>query len=289
MHISEINIYPIKSLKGISLDSAVVEPRGLQYDRRWMLATPDGMFFTQREFPKMATIAVAVDSGHLIVESEGAGSMNIPFEPDHGERRQVTIWRSVCEGLVYDGAVSEWFSDAIGTDCRLVYMPDSSQRSINERFDRGEDIVSFADGYPLMLLGETSLAELNRRLAENADEGVRVPLPMDRFRPNLVVAGSEAFDEDDWRKIRAGEAVFRSTKPCERCVITTIDQSAGEKTGKEPLKTLATFRTARDVMPDRVDALGVDPAAVIFGQNLIAENPGATVRVGDEMTVVESF
>lgn len=295
MHISEINIYPIKSLKGISLDSAVVESRGLQYDRRWMLATPDGMFFTQREFPQMAAIAVAVESGQLIVESEEAGSMNIPFEPDKGERRQVTIWRSVCEGLVYDGAVSEWFSDAIGTDCRLVYMPDNSRRSINERFDRGEDIVSFADGYPLMLLGEASLAELNRRIAENVgrEDAGGAPafqsLPMNRFRPNLVVSGSEAFDEDDWQKIRIGEAVFRSTKPCERCVITTIDQSAGEKTGKEPLKTLASFRTARDLMPDRIVALGVDPAAVLFGQNLVTENAGATVRIGDAVEVLETY
>jgi uncharacterized protein len=292
MHISEINIYPIKSLKGISLDSAVVEARGLQYDRRWMLTTPDGMFLTQREFPRMATIGVAVESCELRVESESAGSMNVPFEPDRGEWRQVTIWRSVCEGLVYDGAVSEWFSEALGTDCRLVYMPDSSRRSINSRFDRGEDIVSFADGYPLMLLGDASLAELNRRLAENVgrEDAGGAPavqaLPMKRFRPNLVVTGSDAFAEDDWNEIRVGEAVFRSTKPCERCVITTIDPTKGEFDGKEPLKTLATFRRARDVMADRCEQLGVDPAAVLFGQNLVAETAGAAIRVGDTVEVI---
>jgi len=280
MIISEINIYPIKSLKGISLDSAVVEPRGLQYDRRWMLTTPDGMFFTQREFPRMATITVAVESGQLKVESETAGEMAIPFEPDRGERKAVTIWRSVCEGLVYDGAVSEWFSDAIGTECRLVYMPDSSRRPINERFDRGGDIVSLADGYPLMLLGEASLADLNSRLEQ--------PLPMNRFRPNMVVSGSDAYAEDDWKGIRVGEAMFRATKPCERCVITTVDQSSGEFDGKEPLKTLATYRMAKHIMPERVDELGVDRNAVLFGQNLRAENPGASVRVGDAAEILES-
>ena len=151
MKISEINIYPIKSLKGISLDSAVVEPRGLQYDRRWMLTTPDGMFFTQREFPRMATIKVEIENGELRVENEGFEPISIPFEPDRGERRQVVVWQSTCDGLMYDGPVSEWFGDVLGTNCRLVYMPEHSRRSINPRFDRGEDIVSFADGYPLML------------------------------------------------------------------------------------------------------------------------------------------
>src|SRR5947208_11129766 len=113
MHISEINIYPIKSLKGIRLDSSKVEERGLEYDRRWMLATPDGMFFTQREFPRMATIGVAVESGELRVESDGYEAMRIPFEPDRGERKTVTIWQSVCDGEMYNGAVSEWFSDVL--------------------------------------------------------------------------------------------------------------------------------------------------------------------------------
>ncbi len=288
MHISEINIYPIKSLKGISLDSALFEERGLQHDRRWMLTTPEGMFFTQREFPQMATITVGLDSGGLKVESGRAGSMLVPFEPDKGERKQVTVWQSVCDGLVYRGEVSEWFSDAIGTKCQLVYMPDGARRQVNPRFNRGNDIVSFADGYPLMLLSEQSLAELNERIAAKADEREELfdPLPMDRFRPNIVVAGSDAFAEDRWQKIRIGDAAFRSTKPCERCVITTIDQSRGEFAGKEPLRTLATFRMAKDVIPRTYDSLGVGANAVLFGQNLIAESIGATLAVGHEITVL---
>jgi len=280
MHISEINIYPIKSLKGISLDSATVEERGLQYDRRWMLTTPDGMFFTQREFPRMATISVWIeeDGSGLGVAADRFGDVFIPSQPDTGNKQQVTIWQSVCEGEVYGGALNEWFSDVIGTNCQLVYMPDQTRRSVNKRFDHGDDVVSFADGYPLMVLSEATLADLNSRLDD--------PLPMNRFRPNLVVSGSSAFAEDAWDKVRIGEAVFRSTKPCERCVMTTVDQSIGEFTGKEPLKTLASYRMAKDVMPDRYESLGVGANAVLFGQNLIAESVGATVSVGDAVQVM---
>jgi uncharacterized protein YcbX len=287
MRLSEINIYPIKSLKGSSLKSALVEERGLQFDRRWMLATPDGIFFTQREFPRMATIGVSVESGRLKVESGKVGTLDIPFEPDRGHRQHVRVWQSVCEGLVYNGEISEWFSDAIGTKCQLVYMPDDTRRNVNPLFNRNDDIVSFADGYPLMLLGEASLENLNERISEK--HAGRLPvfqLPMNRFRPNLVVSDSKAFAEDDWQKIRIGEAIFRSTKPCERCVITTVDQSRGEFDGKEPLATLATFRIAKHVMPDRYERLDVSANAVLFGQNLIPETPGAVIKVGDEVDVI---
>jgi len=216
MHISEINIYPIKSLKGLSLDSALVQKRGLQFDRRWMLTTPDGMFFTQREFPRMATIITEITSDGLRVTSNGTGELSIPFEPDIGERQRVTVWQSVCDAVAYKGVVSEWFSDAIGTRCQLVLMPEGSKRHINQRFDRGEDIVSFADGYPLMVIGEASLTDVNRRLernSDNVDTGEPHALPMNRFRPNLVVADSDPFAGDELRSGRCGEAIFRSTKP----------------------------------------------------------------------------
>lgn len=280
MHISEINIYPIKSLKGISLESSLVEERGLQYDRRWMLTTTDGMFFTQREFPRMACVSVWIeeDGTGLGVAAERFGDVFVPIEPDTGNKKQVSIWNSVCEGEVYGAALNEWFSDVIGTDCQLVYMPDDSRRSVNPRFDRGGEVVSFADGYPLMLLSEASLEDLNWRLDEK--------VPMNRFRPNIVVSGAEPYAEDDWGKIRIGGSEFRSTKPCERCVITTVDQEYGEFTGKDPLKTFATYRMAKDVMPERYESLGVGPNAVLFGQNLISETPGVTIRIGDEIEVI---
>lgn len=277
MHISEINIYPIKSLKGISVDSAIIQERGLQYDRRWMLTTTDGMFFTQREFPKMALISTWIEDDGLGAAADRFGDVFIPFGPDTGNKQQVTIWQSVCEGEVYAGVVNEWFSDVIGIDCQLVYMPDDTRRNVSDRFNKNDDVVSFADGYPLMVLSEASLAELNSRLDD--------PLPMNRFRPNLVVSGSTPYAEDNWAEVCVGEAVFRSTKPCERCVITTVDPAKGEFAGKEPLKTLASYRMAKDVMPERLESLGVTPTAVLFGQNLIAESVGEVIRVGDVVQI----
>ncbi len=285
MHISEINIYPIKSLKGITLETSLVESRGLQHDRRWMLTDAEGMFFTQREFPKMATIAVEVKEKGLLVSAENTTAILIPFEPERARTQEVTIWQSVCQGEVYSDGVNDWFSQVLGTKCQLVYMPDDSQRSVNPRFDKGQDIVSFADGYPLMVIGEASLEDLNGRISE-ADSGVRVPLPMNRFRPNLVVSGAEAYAEDDWKRIRIGDAEFRSTKPCERCVITTVEQAKGEFDGKEPLKTFASYRMAKDVMPDRYESLGVGPNAVLFGQNLIPESFGSAITIGDKIEII---
>ena len=280
MHISEINIFPIKSLKGIAFDSAVVEARGLQYDRRWMLTTPDGGFFTQREYPKMATVKVEITKKGLLVSAEQTTGIMIPFDPYPRQKQEVTIWQSVCTGEVYSDGVNQWFSQVIGTRCQLVYMPDNSRRSVNKRFDQGEDIVSFADGYPLMVLGEASLADLNSRLETR--------LPMNRFRPNLVVSGSEAFAEDNWTRIRIGDAVFRSTKPCERCAITTVDPAMGRFDGKEPLKTLASYRMAKTVIPEGYESLGVGANAVLFGQNLIAETPGVTIKARDQVEILRS-
>lgn len=287
MHISEINIYPVKSLKGISVESAMVEERGLEHDRRWMITDTDGKFLTQREFPRMALLNVWIEDGGIGVGADGFGEAFVPRLPETRNRQMVTIWNSVCEGEVHSPVLNEWFSDVLETECQIVYMPDDSWRNVNPRFDRGNEVVSFADGYPLMVLGEASLADLNGRLA-NGQPAVQ-PLPMDRFRPNLVISESEAFAEDDWKVIEIGRARFRSTKPCERCVITTIDQSTGEFTGKEPLKTLASYRMAKDVMPERLEALGVGETAVLFGQNLIAESVGATISVGDRVEVIERY
>ncbi len=263
MHISEINIYPIKSLKGIALESAVVEQRGLRFDRRWMLVDRDGTFMTQREFPLMATIETSFAGGELRV-SKG-DTLDIPYLPDSGEHLPVTIWRDVdVRALAYNGVVSEWFSEKIGTPCKLVVMPDDTNRVIPEEYAvRPEDTVSFADGYPFLLIGEGSLADLNSRLAS--------PIPMNRFRPNFVVHGSEPFAEDTWKRIRIGSTEFHIVKPCARCVITTVDQEKGEK-GKEPLATLSSYRNVG--------------GNVLFGQNLIPDIAGGTVRMGDEVEVI---
>ena len=302
MELSEINIYPIKSLKGIGLSESVVEKRGLRFDRRWMLTDPGGIFFTQRQVPKMAAIAVRLESGELKVESESAGGLSVPFEPDRGSRQNVVVWQSEVDGLVYNGEVSEWFSDALGRKCQLVLMPESWHRSVNERFDAGGDIVSFADGYPLLMANETSLEELNERIAANRElpprpgatphkQGGKLfePIPMDRFRPNVVVSEAEPFAEDTWKKIKIGETIFRVPKPCARCVIPTIDQDRGEFDGNEPSKTLATFRRTRQVFPDTFAAYGFQGNEVLFATNLIPENPGAVIRIGDAAEVLETI
>ncbi len=265
MVLSELHIYPVKSLKGIALGSAVVEQRGLQFDRRWMLVDAEGTFMTQREFPAMAAIETSVGGGKLRV-SKG-DTLDIPYVPDSGERVPVTIWRDVdVPALAYNGVVSEWFSEKLETPCKLVVMPADTNRIIPSEYAvRPDDTVSFADGFPFLLIGEGSLADLNSRLAS--------PIPMNRFRPNIVVHGSEAFEEDTWKRIRIGSEEFHVVKPCARCVIPSVDQATGEKTGKDPLKTLSEYRNQN--------------GGVMFGQNLIAETPGGTIRVGDEIEVLE--
>ncbi|MBK9156483.1 MAG: MOSC domain-containing protein [Chloracidobacterium sp.] len=264
MILSEINIYPVKSLKGIQLSESPVEARGLRFDRRWMLVDGDGQFMTQRDFPKMALIETSVNGKGLAVRFDG-WELAVPAEAE--KPVEVGIWEGPVAAAMFSDEVNRWFSEVLEADCRLVTMPKDTRRLLPAEFAvrPGEDHVSFADGYPLLLIGEGSLAELNSRL--------ETPVPMNRFRPNLVVAGSDAFAEDTWKKIRVGETIFHLVKPCARCVLTTVDQATGIKNGKEPLRTLASFRTFDN--------------KVLFGENLIAENPGGTVRVGDEVEVLE--
>jgi len=276
MILTEINIYPIKSLRGITLQTAEIEDRGLQNDRRWMLVDEDDRFVTQRELPKMALIDVALDEDGLIVSCADFGSQKVDLAPADAVSRPVTIFYSTVEAEFYDDAVNEWFSDVLGTKLRLVRMPKASRRSVNEKYRvRESDIVSFADGYPFLLIGQASLDDLNERLAEKADEGVRVPLPMKRFRPNFVVQGSEPFEEDTWRELRIGANTFYGAKPCARCVITTVDPATGEMAPKEPLKTIAEYRGGT------LDG----KRGAFFGQNLIAEAETGRVSVGDRVEV----
>lgn len=296
MKISEINIYPIKSLRGIALSEALIEKRGLGHDRRWMLTDPHGMFFTQREVPRLATIRVAVTNDGLQVTDGSGNTLSVPLETASQQLQNVVVWQSKVEAEVCEPAVNDWFSDVLGRECQLVRMPDNSDRHVNERFDSGGDIVSFADGYPLLLTNEASLRELNQRIKTNAGVHVRdnetsadsnVRVPMNRFRPNVVIAGAEPFAEDRWAKIRIGEAVFRVVKPCARCVTTTVDQAEGEFAGKEPLRTLATFRRGRDVYPDEYSGFGFEGNEVLFAVNLIPETPGVKIRIGEPLEVLD--
>ena len=257
MKISEINVYPIKSLGGISLKQAIVEKRGLQFDRRWMLVDEKGDLITQREFSKMATISVEILEENLNVSAKDFGTINIPFQTGGNGKIEVRVWKSFCQANVADEHINKWFSDVLQTNCRLVFMPEETKRFVNKVFNAGTDIVSFADGYPLLVIGENSLEDLNSRLEK--------AIPMNRFRPNLVVSDSNSFAEDNWKKLKIGKTVFRGTKPCARCVITTINQKTGISEIKEPLKTLATFRKAKDVFPNEFKSLDLGKNDVLFG------------------------
>ncbi|UFH54526.1 MOSC domain-containing protein [Spirosoma sp. KNUC1025] len=279
MIISELRIYPIKSLGGISVPEVVVEPKGFRYDRRFMLVTPAGEFMTQRTNHQMALIDVAINGDTLRVwhrdrpddvlevaltlsSSENSG--------DSGETMLVSIWDSkdVPAELV-GAAADQWFTKVLEKPCRLVFMPQTTRRAVDPDYaiDPDNDAVSFADGYPYLLIGQASLDYLNQRAPE--------PLSMVRFRPNIVVSGSEPYDEDSWAHFRMGEMDFYGVKPCARCVLTTIDPETA-KPGKEPLRTLSTYRQWKH--------------KILFGQNVLAdlsgENPLGTLRVGQSIDVV---
>lgn len=271
MYLSEINIYPVKSLGGISLTEAVIEEKGLQYDRRWMLVDENGGFLSQRVFPRMATFKMAVVENGLQV-THGSDRLEIPFEPLPGEKTRVKIWDDLTDAIVYPTTVNDWFSLHLQKDCRLVKMPEETRRQVDPEYAvrQAQDVVSFADAYPFLLIGESSLQDLNSRLGK--------PVPMNRFRPNLVVSGAGPFAEGEWKVIRIGETVFHSVKPCARCVMTTIDQATGLSDAPEPLKTLTRYRLVRKNGKNKI----------LFGENLIAESAGKMIRLGDKIEVIET-
>lgn len=260
--VSGIHIYPIKSASGISLDSATVEERGLRYDRRWMVVDEDNCFLTQRQIPRLALVRVRIERETLVVDAPDMPSLKVPLRPAAVHPVLATVWDDLVEGLPVGEETERWFSEFLGISCNLVYLPDSSVRTVDPDYSLDGDQVSLADGFPFLLISEPSLEDLNSRMDEH--------LPMDRFRPNIVVRGCDAFAEDDWRRVRIGSVVFRVVKPCSRCAITTVDQDSAT-TGKEPLLTLATYRKAG--------------SKVFFGQNLIQDSTGV-VSIGDEVRIL---
>ena len=262
LKLTSIHIYPIKATRRVPLDEAVVKPRGLAHDRRWMLVDENGKFLTQREHARLGLVRAQVQPSHLAIQAPSMEPLAVPFPGWGAARRPVQIWKDEVAAVEADAAAHVWFSRYLGIACRLIYMDEAAARPVDPQYDPGGCEVSFADGYPLLLTTEASLADLNTRLD--------APVPMTRFRPNLVVSGGEAFDEDGWRMVRIGEVLFHVVKPCARCVVLTIDQDTAEG-GKEPLRTLNRFRK--------------QDGKVYFGENLIPTAPGI-VRVGDTVEVV---
>ena len=260
-YLSEIYIYPVKSLGGIRLSASLLTERGLAYDRRWMLVDQQG-FMTQRKFPKMALLQVALREDHLeVFGPNDASPLAIPLVAERADPQRVPIWDDTTSAWPVSREADAWFSEALDHACSLVYMPDDSERTVTGKMSGQTRTVSFADSYPALLVGQASLDDLNARLAE--------PVPMNRFRPNLVFTGGAPYEEDRWHTFRLGEATCTAEKACARCNVVTINQATAER-GKEPLATLSQYRRRGN--------------KVLFGQNVLLE-AGKTVRVGDAVRV----
>jgi uncharacterized protein len=258
--LTEITIYPIKSLGGISLQSAIIEDRGLQHDRRWVLADEQNHFITQRENEQLALIDIKIENDGLKVwhRLKRFAPLTIPFAPQTIDSQKIMIWDDVVNAIRVSDEADGWFSTVLGMECRLFYQPDESIRLTDPRYSiTKEEHTSFADGYPILIIGQASLDNLNERLDEK--------ITMKRFRPNLVFSGGQAHEEDDWAYFSIGEAKLVGVKPCARCVMTTINPETAEK-GKEPLRTLNQYRNFGN--------------KILFGQNLLVVEKGS-ISVGD--------
>jgi uncharacterized protein YcbX len=268
--LTSIHVYPVKSLAGMSPDSWPLGRRGLEFDRRWMLVDENGRFISQRESSSLAMLQAEVGpSGLKIYDRRGSmQDLIIPMaRAQSGAPMEVTIWKDTVTGLQVGMEVDRWFQEALDRLCFLVYMPESTLRAVDPTYAQPEDVTGFSDGFPFLIAQQASLDDLNRRLSE--------PVEMRRFRPNLVISGGNAWEEDTWERVQIGANSFRTPKPCARCEIITIDPGTGEQ-GKEPLRTLAGFRQWNN--------------KVLFGANACLdletlENEPAIIRVGDSFAV----
>ena len=267
LQLSTINIFPVKSLHGGRAEAAQVAPQGLLQDRRYMLVDGNDRFVTFREAPSLSGLRAAYDaSGKLVLTNRDGAQHSVPEPAADAPQRPVKIFRDHVPARDAGDAVAAFLSAAAGREVRLVWQHDPASRPIEPAFSAAGDVVSFADGYPILLATTASLEALNAALP--------MAVAMGRFRPNLVVEGAQPWAEDGWRRIRVGEVTFRVVKPCVRCIMTTRDPDTGaQPIADEPLATL------REIHPDQ-------RRRPIFGQNLIPEGTG-TIRQGDAVEVLE--
>jgi hypothetical protein len=263
--IQSLHCYPVKSCRGIPLDSALLTDTGIAYDREWMIVTAGGRFVTQREMPRLALVGTALGADALLLGAPGAETLRVPF--DHrGEPQEVTVWNDQCAAIDQGDAASRWLTALLGREVRLVRFDLSRHRRSDSAWTGGvEAYTAFSDGYALLAISQASLDDLNSRLPS--------PLPMNRFRPNIVLGGIGAYGEDTLTDLTADGVRLRVVKPCTRCVITTTDQESGVASGAEPLRTLKTYRWNRELR------------GVTFGQNLIiVEGAGRRIEVGQQLS-----
>ena len=258
--IASLHIYPIKGARGISLDQSRVEATGLAFDRRWMIVDQQGMFVSQRSHPQLTQLQVQVSEDCLVLSDiETQSSTSISLKDSRDQTTQVTIWDDTFEATLMQNEVNQWLSDFLHQDVAMVAMPQHHPRSKKLLIPPYESPVSFADGYPILICGTASLDLLNSKL--------ECTVPMDRFRPNIVLETSKPHVEDTWSEITLGTSKLKLIKPCPRCEVITINQDTGNRL-KEPLKTLATYRREGN--------------RVNFGMNTIVLNQG-TIKVGDRV------
>lgn len=262
IRVSGLFLYPVKGARGIPLDQAELSDRGLLHDRRFMVVDATGEFLTQRSHPALALIEVQIRGAELVITAPGAGELSVPLRPGAGETRRVRVWGHACDAIALGEPSRRFFERALGTPSELVYMPDETIRPADPAFAPDGARVSFADDFPFMLLSQASLDDLNTRL--------EAKVPMNRFRPNIVVEGCGPYAEDTFGTFTIGAVAFQAVKLCGRCKVITIDQATGVG-GKEPLATLARFRTQGN--------------QVNFGQFLIPRGQGV-IRTGDLLELV---
>lgn len=266
MRLSAIHVYPVKSCAALAPERVEVEPRGLVHDRRWMIVDAQDRFVTGRQQPRCVLIRAEPEPGALRLSAPGRASLRISVPGSDAPRRRVAVWKDEVVAQDAGDDAARWLSDFLGAELRLAHMDAAAARAVSPDYGRSGDEVSFADGYPLLLISQAALDGLNTRLAQ--------PISMLRFRPNLVVADAPAHAEDGWRRLRIGDVEFDAAKPCIRCVFTTVDPGRGEfDAGGEPLRTLKTYRRGE--------------SGIAFGMNLIARGTG-TLRLGDKVEVLES-
>lgn len=264
--ITALNIYPVKSCRGISVASVLMAPTGFQHDREWMIVREDGRFVTQREHPVLALIVPSLEPGFLVLRAPKGSELRIPLRHE-GALTRVVVWRDTCLAFDAGDEAAQWLRHNLGHRLRLVrFNPDHRRLSSLDWTGGVEAPNYFTDGYPVLVISEASLADLNGRLEKS--------LPMNRFRPNLVVSGIDAYAEDIAHEFSTELVRLRAVKPCTRCIITTTDQASGSVDGHEPIRTLKTYRLSRN------------PPGVLFGQNLIViDGTGQQLRVGETLDV----
>jgi uncharacterized protein len=265
MNVTGLWIYPIKSCRGIAVDALHLDDRGPQLDRRWMLVDDENRFMSQRENPRMALIDVGVDSDEICVSAPGMSLHTFSIETSWDDADDCVIWKDKVALHHVDSDIDRWFSDFLGTSCRLMRMPTTTKRVVDRTYSPQTRLVTLADAFPMLLIGTASLALLNQKLtARHEDE-----IPMERFRPNVVIKTDVAHAEDEWKSIRIGSVACSVVKPCARCTVPTVDIRTGVAS-KEPLLTLSEYRK--------------DGSKVYFGQNVIHETRG-TINMGATVSV----